>query len=367
MMSYFDGIATILKKPANMVTSSIGTWAEDTARRPSLIRTVRTTPSTSHQSIVPGSNGILPLQQAQNAENELESSRSVVIDAAESRQRDGKRREQVDETLDSRSKDGRERNVASDANHFQHSNSRRQVGMGERGGYTRAVEVGETHVFRPQQDGSQLIRELRKKVQHYKRDKDEVMSTTNVIIGKLEDAEHRNQDLEIQVRRLSEELHGVAGQLRQAETFRQQTLELLEAKTLELKGAQMFLSKEDSLSGADVLAMVTSLNAEILQVAAFMADSLENLERCHGGDVEIPDVTGVKLGEDIVRALKPRQQRLKFDPMSVQIALQVSLAKACKEMVESWIPGYPYDQIICPIYSRIRGTGAVAYFVCKAC
>ncbi|KAF9465201.1 hypothetical protein BDZ94DRAFT_1189779 [Collybia nuda] len=185
-----------------------------------------------------------------------------------------------------------------------------------------------------------------------------MVATTNAAIMKAEKAERRNRDVEAQLEQQSKELRTLLNQLRQSEALRQQTLELLETKTSELRGAQAFMSKEDSLSGADVIGMVKSLNAEILQVAAFMADSLEDLGKIQTEDVEItPTKSAAGLGKYIIRALRFRQNRAEFDPMPVQIALQVCLIQACKRVVDGWVPGVPgHDLIFDRVYARVRDT-----------
>jgi len=44
---------------------------------------------------------------------------------------------------------------------------------------------------------------------------------------------------------------------------------------MELQVGEVFLNRADSLSAADVMALVNALNTEVLQTAAMMADVLE--------------------------------------------------------------------------------------------
>ena len=64
------------------------------------------------------------------------------------------------------------------------------------------------------------------------------------------------------------ELQIVTNELVQTQTKYTETSALLDTRTSELKGAQAFLTKADSVAGADVVRMVEELDAEILQTTA---------------------------------------------------------------------------------------------------
>ena len=72
---------------------------------------------------------------------------------------------------------------------------------------------------------------------------------------------NRTNSLEIQNKQLGAEL-------KQVKVEHQQTIALLDVRTAELKGAQVFLTKADQFSGADVIKSVEELNGEIMQTAA---------------------------------------------------------------------------------------------------
>jgi hypothetical protein len=179
----------------------------------------------------------------------------------------------------------------------------------------------------------------------------------------LKDAQRRNLDLEERNRHLTNQLAALSTQLRGVENEHQHTLQLLEAKMSELKGAEAFLAKEDSLSGADVITMVDSLNAEILQVAAFMADRLgdarrnENTVKEEAGTAHENAVRSV--GELVVRNLESRlvQPMSDDDYMGLQIALQICLAYSCSWIIDSWIPGWKGGGFLAAIYSQINEKG----------
>jgi hypothetical protein len=197
--------------------------------------------------------------------------------------------------------------------------------------------------------------------EHREKEKQEMVDHINQIAEQLEHARRHNKSLEEQCRRQSEELRTTSHQLRAAEVQHQQTRQALELKASELRGAQIFLTKEDSLSGADVIAMVHALNAEILQMSAYMADSTNiRGEMMSEEGRAARDRATQRIGEPLVRTLANKFSRREFDPdpLPLQIALQIALVRSCGETIESWIPGYPsYEDVFMAIYSRLQETG----------
>lgn len=197
---------------------------------------------------------------------------------------------------------------------------------------------------------------------------DDFEKETKAMAKKLEDttteleaAKYRNQNLEAQNKGLEDQLTSLSTQLHRIKAEHQQTLQLLEAKTSALKGAQVFLTKEDTFSGADVIRMVDALNAETLQLAAFMADRLEDTQKDLNTAAEQVKARAIRsLGEPLVHMLGnvPVQPNPDQDSMRLQIALQVSLIYSCNEIIESWMPGYwNYGNFLADIHSRIVDAG----------
>ena len=197
---------------------------------------------------------------------------------------------------------------------------------------------------------------------------DDFEKETKAMAKKLEDttteleaAKYRNQNLEAQNKGLEDQLTSLSTQLHRIKAEHQQTLQLLEAKTSALKGAQVFLTKEDTFSGADVISMVDALNAETLQLAAFMADRLEDTQKDLNTAAEQVKARAIRsIGEPLVHMLGnvPVQPNPDQDSMRLQIALQVSLIYSCNEIIESWMPGYwNYGNFLADIHSRIVDAG----------
>jgi hypothetical protein len=180
----------------------------------------------------------------------------------------------------------------------------------------------------------------------------------------LKDAQRRNLDLEERNRHLTNQLAALSIQLHGVEIEQRHTLQLLEAKTSELRGAETFLARGESLSDTEVITMVDGLNAEILQVAAFMADRLCDAKR--DKNIANEEARGAhedavrSVGELVVRNLKsrPGQPMSDDDYMGLQIALQICLVYSCSRIVDSWIPGFWREgKFLTAIYSQITERG----------
>lgn len=199
---------------------------------------------------------------------------------------------------------------------------------------------------------------------NFEKERRDIMKRMGDAEAGLKEAQRRNRDLEERNKHLTNQVTALSTQLQGAEAQHQQTLQLLEAQRSELKGARAFLTKEDTLSGADVIAMVDVLNAEILQTAAFMADSLNGTGRdvnalaeeakwAHDRAIRI-------VGDHMVHILKSRlfQPKSDDDSMELQIALQVCLVYSCISIVESWWPGYWREgDMLSALYSQIIEKG----------
>lgn len=192
-------------------------------------------------------------------------------------------------------------------------------------------------------------------------------SQFDAAIGQLEYAHHRHGELEESNRRQYEQLQVVKDELRRAEAQHAQARHLLEERTAELKGAQRFLNQTDSLSGAEVIAMGESLNAEILQTAAYMADSLEfscttptkeNMAAFRESHKRASRI----LGDPIIRVLASRwdHHETDLDPTPVQIALQTMMVYWSVKMAKLWKYGGKAgeNEILGDIFSRISDKGA---------
>ncbi|RDB20570.1 hypothetical protein Hypma_012274 [Hypsizygus marmoreus] len=174
----------------------------------------------------------------------------------------------------------------------------------------------------------------------------------------LDSAQRRGEECILSHQRQTSELQLIKGELRRVEAEYVVTRQLLDERTTELKAAHTFINQADSLSGADVISMVSSLNAEILQCAAFVADSSDF---SHGPTQTEANILQARenatqvLGEDIVDALFSQRpaDAADFDPTRVQIALQVCMASYCSRVIQDWSVNGGKSTWLAEVYSRL--------------
>ncbi|KAF8959230.1 hypothetical protein BDZ97DRAFT_1667372 [Flammula alnicola] len=152
------------------------------------------------------------------------------------------------------------------------------------------------------------------------------------------------------------------GELQRAKVEYEQTAELLEVRTSELKGAQAFLTKTDQLSGAEVIKLLEGLNGEIMQIAASMTEELAIEEKKiddEGKEQESDEMreafarTEDIIGPRMAELLKTSEHH--EDPILVQIAVQASMAAYTHWIVSSWVFESPEDEhMLSEIYARVR-------------
>jgi len=203
----------------------------------------------------------------------------------------------------------------------------------------------------------------------------------------LEGTRRQNRILGDQVKQQTEMARVLKDEALQVKIKYAQTIQLLETRTLELKGAEAFLTKADALSGADVIKMVNTLNSEIYQTAALVAESFEFKEKkdespgwrevidVEGGGEDVEgegdDEVGGKgkeqmvevyasateiLGLRMVELLKTSEHH--EDPTMIQIAFQAGMSAYTNWIVNSWYLDDPEDDhLLSDIYMRVREAG----------
>ncbi|OJA20124.1 hypothetical protein AZE42_04097 [Rhizopogon vesiculosus] len=142
--------------------------------------------------------------------------------------------------------------------------------------------------------------------------------------------------------------------------FNDQTT-LLNDRTRELQGAQAFLSKADTLSGAEVIRLVDELNQEIMQTAAFISDSFDFARRPeHQAEMkEASSRTSELIGPTITSLLSAVQHG--EDPLLIQVALQAATVEFSRWIIMTWdFDGLQAEQPLAEIYGDVRETESQA-------
>ncbi|RDB30007.1 hypothetical protein Hypma_014132 [Hypsizygus marmoreus] len=166
------------------------------------------------------------------------------------------------------------------------------------------------------------------------------MSQDEASQHRLESLQHQNRMLTDQIRRQSEQLRPPPlAQSGQASRWERSIQEYTE-----------------------IVGPFDRLNSEIFQIAASMVESLDFGE---GKDWAAQEMRGVVeratllIGRPMILAMQAmsHQNIADVNPLVIQIALQVCMAKSCAKIIASWYPGHwEYGNFLEAIYARIRGT-----------
>ena len=197
--------------------------------------------------------------------------------------------------------------------------------------------------------------------------------------GMVQKTQKRTQELEAELENIQGEKKAQARQLhlqsldlkasedesRVLKVQHGQALELLKSRTSELIGAEAFLTKADSLSGSDVLDMVTGLNMEASQTAAFMADSFEFRKRGEIIDDSADVIVACRhasevIGERMVHLLRSTEHA--EDPMLIQIALQSAMLCVSEWIIDAWCFQDEYRNIFLhEVYRTVQESGKILF------
>jgi hypothetical protein len=173
-----------------------------------------------------------------------------------------------------------------------------------------------------------------------------------------------------------QELQSVKDELVKEKNDRKALQELLDSRTSQLNMAQSFMSQTDSTSAAEVTKMVESLNYEILQVAAALADipKFPRTRRPFMGNKQIYQHPSVQaIGEHLTTALLKSRPFLERTPREsarlngalepdtlIQISVQACMVRCCSEIALTWTgasDSSKSDIILKKAYSSLLQTG----------
>lgn len=152
-------------------------------------------------------------------------------------------------------------------------------------------------------------------------------------------------------------LDTATNQLKAMSVQKAQLHTLLNDRTFELKGAQSFLTTADAFSGADVISVLQKLNAEVLQSAAYMAESMVDTFSFESGGVRNENayavVTGL-FGQSLAHYLATKKH--KYDPLLIQITFQSCFVQFLEFVICSWtLPGDDsVNRMLASTYERMR-------------
>jgi hypothetical protein len=173
--------------------------------------------------------------------------------------------------------------------------------------------------------------------------------------GYVEQLQHDKQRLKDFNSSLQNELNNIHQQLEDAKN-------LSEVRGKELFGAQVFLTKADTLSISEVGERVTALNEEIFQAAATLGETLihkryePTQDEFNAAAAESREMVGEKITNLLItQSQKPEPE---VNPLLIQVVLQIFMVKFCVSKILSWYPGdSAIGEFLTAIYSDIRSTG----------
>ncbi|KAF9029409.1 hypothetical protein BDZ89DRAFT_1038493 [Hymenopellis radicata] len=179
----------------------------------------------------------------------------------------------------------------------------------------------------------------------------------DALISKLDNYKSANRSLRQRLADLERSSQSRIAQfekdVRAERALRQSDQDLLHVRTQELNDAQMYLSKADSISIEELKEMTKSLNSEIFQTAAFMADTLDFSKPSADLDEASVQRATQWLSRGLVDLLTDAQ-----DPDTREIlitaGIQASFVQSCVAIVGVWSVDYQVSASIASLYDQIR-------------
>jgi len=184
--------------------------------------------------------------------------------------------------------------------------------------------------------------------------------------GEMQKANHFVNHLQHELQQSKDNINGLQNELINIHQQLEDAKALSEVRGKELHGAQVFLTKADTLPISEVGEKVTALNKEIFQAAATLGEAL--IHRRHevsptdleAASAVAQEMVGEKMTNILIgQAQKPEPE---VNPRLVQVVLQIFMVEFCVSKVQSW---YPSDEAIgdflSAIYSEIRSTGKASH------
>ncbi|KAF9552655.1 hypothetical protein CPC08DRAFT_789542 [Agrocybe pediades] len=211
-------------------------------------------------------------------------------------------------------------------------------------------------------DALQKIEGLDKAVRMRERERDDAIRHWHELQQQISHREMQLYSMDAKAKRQQEEIGMLNERLKGAEERRIEMSKLLDERTNDLKGVETFITTADLYSGADVVKMVDSLNAEIFQTAALVSEFLEdtslgaNPEEYKRGVEQYKDplrITHNQIGADLFLHLQNKREGVQDDPLPLQLALQGVITAWCVWKTQSF---RQTRSDIDELYGRIRGS-----------
>jgi len=217
------------------------------------------------------------------------------------------------------------------------------------------------------------ISALTKTIKSQEKDREDIVVQYNALRTQLLSRDQNLSSLEERNWKQQQELQMLKDKLKVAEEKCNQTEKLLEERTDDLKGVETFITTADRYSGAEVVKMVETLNAEIFQTAAVVSEFLEDISSRataeeHRHDIqtykESLEIVYRQIGSDLFLHLQNRIGDVQADPLPLQLALQGVITAWCSYRIQTFTPGQAETEFR-KLYDKIRMSGMLVNFYGK--
>ena len=180
--------------------------------------------------------------------------------------------------------------------------------------------------------------------------------------GDLSKANHFTNHLQHELQRSRDTINGFQNELNNVHHQLEDAKTLSEVRGKELVGAQVFLTKADTLSISEVGEKLTALNEELFQAAATLGEALiHKRHEVPQKELEVAAAMAQEMvGEKMTKILiaQAQKQELEVNPLLVQVVLQMFMVNFCVTKIKSWYPGdEAIGDFLSTIYYEIRSTG----------
>ncbi|KAF9473067.1 hypothetical protein BDN70DRAFT_997831 [Pholiota conissans] len=182
-------------------------------------------------------------------------------------------------------------------------------------------------------------------------------------------AAKRIADLEAANRKKDDEQRVAQSRLCASEEKQSNLSKLLEVRNAELNDVQPFLTTADAYSGPEIVVMVETLNAEIFQTAAYMAELIEDESMAATNNERTKNVERNRqmletqlrrdLGEDLWQYFQKNHVDIRGEPLPLQLAFQCILSRWSTLKIRTFLLGHFGDQLG-KVYQMIRESEAQA-------
>jgi chromosome segregation ATPase len=190
-------------------------------------------------------------------------------------------------------------------------------------------------------------------------DMEAMVESNRVATGHVHDLQSTNARLESRVRHLED-------QLQRSQAKYGETSALLNVRSAELKGAQVFLSKADLYAGGEIIQMINALNEEIFQFCANIAEGVvSEQEKSTEDESTLADcrsrITDM-IGQRMVTLLEASREVANGDTLPLQTALQILLVTYCEKLLRSFdFEDAAVDKKLALIYQGAHTNGTLLF------